>query len=64
MIAGCGHILAIALAKRVKFDQKKEVRKLARERVGIVPASRPLDEKPVRRKPKHKKPAGEEVDGV
>jgi hypothetical protein len=37
------------------FDQGKEVRKLARERVGIVPASRPIEPKDVRKKPKHKK---------
>jgi hypothetical protein len=44
------------------FDRKKEVRAIARERVGTVPPSRPLDEKPVRRKPKHKKPIDDERD--
>ncbi len=43
------------MAKPRKFDQKKEVRRLARERVGTVPASRLIEPKP-RRKPKHKKP--------
>lgn len=38
------------------FDQKTEVRALARERVGTVPASRVIEEKPKRKKPKHKKP--------
>jgi hypothetical protein len=48
------------MAKKKKvFDQKKEVRKLARERIGIVPASRPLDPKGYRRKPKHPKPETE-----
>jgi hypothetical protein len=43
--------------KKSKFDQKKEVRKLARERIGTVPASRPIEPKDKRRKPKHKKSA-------
>jgi len=43
--------------KKPKFDVKKEIRKLARERVGTVPASRPILPKPARKKPKHKKPA-------
>ncbi len=43
------------MPKQEKFDQKKEVRKLARERVGIVPASRPIEPKQNRKKPKHKK---------
>jgi hypothetical protein len=38
----------------------KEVRAIARERLGPVPAARPIDEKPGRRKPKHKKPPEEE----
>jgi len=41
--------------KRV-FDQKKEVRAIARERVGTVKPSRPIPPKSQRRKPKHKKP--------
>jgi hypothetical protein len=42
------------------FDQKKGVRKLARERVGTVPPSRPILPKTDRKKAKHKK----SVDGV
>ena len=42
--------------KKKTFDAAKEVRALARERVGKVPAARPIDEKPARKKPKHKKP--------
>jgi hypothetical protein len=42
--------------KKPKFDMKKEVRKLARERVGTVPSSKPILPKSERRKPKHKKP--------
>lgn len=48
------------MRKRPKFDKKKEVRRLARERVGAVPASRIIEEKPRRKKPKHKIPAAEE----
>ena len=50
------------MPKRKKFDQKKEVRKLARERVGTVKASRPIQPKPLRNRPKHKRPAGAELD--
>jgi hypothetical protein len=42
--------------KKRSFDLKKEVRKLARERVGTVPSSRPIPPKLERKKPKHKKP--------
>jgi hypothetical protein len=38
-----------------KFDQKKGVRRLARERIGTVPASRVIVPKTRRRKPKHPK---------
>ena len=40
--------------KKQKFDLKKEVRKLARERVGIVRAERAIPAK-AERKTKHKK---------
>ncbi|MBZ5605711.1 MAG: hypothetical protein LAO79_25710 [Acidobacteriia bacterium] len=43
-----------------KFDQKKEVRAIARERVGTVKPSRPIVPKAQRKKPKHKKPPAEE----
>lgn len=46
--------------KKQRFDMKKEVRKLARERVGTVPAAKTILPKSERRKPKHKKPPGEE----
>ena len=38
-----------------KFDQKKEVRAIARERVGAVKASRVVVPKTERKKVKHKK---------
>jgi hypothetical protein len=47
------------MAKKEVFDQKKEVRKLARERVGIVPSSRPIVPKDKRKKPKYRKPLEE-----
>lgn len=48
------------MPKPPKFDQKKEVRKLARERVGTVKPSRPLDSNATRKQPKHKKPVTQE----
>ena len=41
--------------KQPKFDVRKEIRKLARERVGTVPAARVIVPKLARKKPKHKK---------
>jgi hypothetical protein len=43
-----------------KFDQSKEVRAIARERVGIVKPSQAIRPKTARKKPKHKKPLAEE----
>ena len=51
------------MTKFKRFDQKKEVRKLARERVGTVKATRPIEPKTSRKKPKHKKPLTAEPDG-
>lgn len=51
------------MAKRAKtrrFDQNKEVRRLARERVGGVPAPKVILPKSKRKKPKHKKPVESE----
>jgi hypothetical protein len=45
------------MARKKKFELDKEVRKLARERVGRVPASKPIVPKQLRKKPKYKKPA-------
>jgi len=41
--------------KKQSFDLKREVRKLARERVGVVAPSRPIEPKSRRKKPKHKR---------
>jgi hypothetical protein len=46
------------MRKPKKFDQKKGVRRLARERVGPVPAPKIIKSKTRRAKPKHKKPVG------
>jgi hypothetical protein len=40
---------------RHRFDQNKEVRAIARERVGAVKPSHPILPKTSRKKPKHKK---------
>lgn len=47
-------------SRREKFDQSKEVRAIARERVGPVKPSQPIIPKNIRKKPKHKKPLAEE----
>jgi hypothetical protein len=41
--------------KKKFFSAEKEVKAIARERVGSVPPSRPIVPKDARRKPKHKK---------
>jgi hypothetical protein len=47
--------------KKRTFDAGKEVRAIARERVGTVPAGGPIEPKSVRKKPKHKKPPEDEA---
>ena len=49
----------MARKKKPVFDIGKEIRKLARERVGKVPAARTIQPKLARKKPKHKKPLTE-----
>jgi hypothetical protein len=51
------------MPKPPKFDQRNEVRKLARERVGIVKPARPIEPKDQRKKPRHKKDLLEESTG-
>lgn len=46
--------------KRGRFDVKKEVRAIARERVGPVPPEKLIPSKRTRTKPKHKKQETEE----
>jgi hypothetical protein len=42
--------------KRKKFDVNKEIKAIARERVGSPKPGRPIEPKAQSRKPKHKKP--------
>jgi len=51
-----------ASSGRKGFDQKKDVRAIARERVGTVKPSRPILPPTLRKKPKHKRPPGEDVE--
>jgi hypothetical protein len=46
--------------RQQKFNQSKEVRAIARERVGKVKPSQAIQPKTERKKPKYKKPLGEE----
>ena len=45
--------------KKKTFEIGKEVKAIARERVGTVPAARPIEPKSARKKPKHKRPMEE-----
>jgi hypothetical protein len=40
--------------KKKRFDLAKEVKAIARERVGRVPAGKAIEPKASRKKPKHK----------
>jgi hypothetical protein len=53
----------MARRKPRRFDQKKEVRAIARERVGTVPSAKVITPKHLRKKPKHKRPPAETEDG-
>ena len=54
----------MARRKPREFDEKKEVRAIARERVGIVPSSKVMTPKHLRKKPKHKRPPSETEEGA
>ncbi len=47
--------------KKKAFDLGKEIKAIARERVGRIPAATTIQPKSDRRKPKHKKPLEEEA---
>jgi hypothetical protein len=47
--------------KKNTFDLGKEVKAIARERVGTIPAAKTLEPKSLRKKPKHKKPPEDET---
>jgi hypothetical protein len=46
----------LTVKKPAKFDQKRGVRRLARQRVGPVPSTRVIQPKNVRKRPKHPTP--------
>jgi hypothetical protein len=46
--------------RKPRFDAGKEVKAIARERVGTVKPARVIVPKNQRKKPKHKKPPGED----
>ena len=48
--------------KKKTFDVGKEIKAIARERVGTVPAAKPIEPKSSRKKPKHKKRPEEEQE--
>jgi hypothetical protein len=50
------------LARKKRFDLPKEVRAIARERVGPVPPSAVIPPKSARAKVKHKKRQDEELE--
>jgi hypothetical protein len=50
------------LARKKKFDLPKEVRAIARERVGTVPPTAVIQPKSARAKVKHKKRQSEEME--
>ncbi len=47
--------------KKKTFSAAKEIKAIARERVGPVPAGKTFEPKSARKKPKHKKKAEEEI---
>jgi hypothetical protein len=48
--------------KKKRFNVSKEVKAIARERVGTIPAAKLLDVARSPKKPKHKKPIAEETE--
>jgi hypothetical protein len=49
------------MPKKRTYNRTKEVKAIARERIGQAKPSRPIEPKETRRRPKHKKPAEEEI---
>lgn len=47
--------------KKKAFELGKEVKAIARERVGVVPAGKAIELKSARKKPKHKKRPEDEL---
>jgi len=55
-------VAKMAKKKPGKYDVPTEIRRLARERVGAVPSPKLIVPKTERKKPKHKRPPGEETE--
>jgi hypothetical protein len=51
----------LARKKKKVFKLASEVKAIARERVGTIPAAKPIQPKTSRKKPKHKKGPEEEL---
>jgi hypothetical protein len=51
----------LAGKKKREFKLAKEIKAIARERVGRVPAAKPIEPKASRKKPKHPKRLDEEL---
>ena len=49
------------MRKKKAFSAAKEVKAIARERVGRVPAAQAMEPKTTRKKPKHKKRIEEQL---
>jgi hypothetical protein len=47
--------------KKKSFDVRKEVKAIARERIGTVPPARAMEPKASRKKPKHKQRLEEDL---
>ena len=47
--------------KKRKFELATEVKAIARERVGRIPAGKPIEPKSSRKKPKHPKQVQEDL---
>jgi hypothetical protein len=57
--------MVVDMARKLKgYDRGKSVRRLARQRVGAVPASRAIQPKSKRNRPKHRKPPEDEELGA
>jgi hypothetical protein len=48
--------------KKKTFELTKEIKAIARERVGTVPPAKAMEPKSARKAPKHKKRPEEELD--
>ena len=52
----------MARKKPKRYNIPTEIRRLARERVGALPSPKLIVPKKQRKKPKHKRPPGEETN--